>query len=100
LKDDLANNYILGMDQYLDTFDKASRLLANYQSTMMAFPYRGSISDTAVVFLQRGGQGGRCGRGAGQAARVAKNEAHVSSESGGDEVSMITWMHRGRREQD
>ena len=33
LKDALANNYLLGNDQYPDTYDKAFRVLANYQVT-------------------------------------------------------------------
>jgi hypothetical protein len=31
LKEQLANNYLLGMDQYPDTLEKASRILGNYQ---------------------------------------------------------------------
>jgi hypothetical protein len=31
LKDELANNYLLGSDQYPDTYEKAMRILGNYQ---------------------------------------------------------------------
>ncbi len=31
LKEHLANNYLLGTDQYLVTLEKASRILGNYQ---------------------------------------------------------------------
>ena len=31
LKEQLANNYLLGTDQYPDTLEKASRILGNYQ---------------------------------------------------------------------
>ncbi len=31
LKEQLANNYFLGTDQYPDTLEKASRILGNYQ---------------------------------------------------------------------
>ncbi len=31
LKDELANNYLLGTDQYPDMFDKALHILGNYQ---------------------------------------------------------------------
>ena len=31
LKEQLANNYLLGTDQYPDMLEKASRILANYQ---------------------------------------------------------------------
>ena len=54
LKDELANNYLLGTDQYPDTLEKAGRILSNYQSTNINAPYRGSPNDTGVAFLQRG----------------------------------------------
>ena len=57
LKDKLANNYLLGMDQYPDTFDKAMHILRNYQTSRVNMPYRGNPNDTGVAFLQRGGQG-------------------------------------------
>ena len=63
LKDELANNYLLGTDQYPDTLEKAGRILYNYQSTDVNARYRGSPNDTGVAFLQREGQGGRGGRG-------------------------------------
>ncbi len=31
LKEQLANDYLLGTDQYLNTLEKASRILGNYQ---------------------------------------------------------------------
>ncbi len=31
MKEQLANNYLLGTDQYPDTLEKASRILGNYQ---------------------------------------------------------------------
>jgi hypothetical protein len=31
LNDELTNNYLLRMDQYPNTFDKAARILGNYQ---------------------------------------------------------------------
>ena len=52
LKDELANNYLLGTDQYPDTFEKALRILGNYQTTTNSLPYRPSPNDTGVVFLQ------------------------------------------------
>jgi len=63
LKDELANNYLLRTNQYPDTYEKAQRILSNYQNTRMAAPFRASPNDTGVAFLQRGG--GRGGRGAG-----------------------------------
>ena len=64
LKDELANNYLLGMDQYPDTFEKALHILRNYQTTTNSLPYRPSPNDTGVVFLQQGGRG-ECGAGRG-----------------------------------
>jgi hypothetical protein len=64
LKDNLANNYLLGTDQYPNTFEKGLRILGNYQSTKSGVPYCASPNNTGVAFLQRaGGQGGRAGRG-------------------------------------
>jgi hypothetical protein len=54
LKDELANNYLLGTDQYPDTLEKAGRILSNYQSTDVNARYRGSPNDTGVAFLQHG----------------------------------------------
>jgi hypothetical protein len=61
LKDALANNYLLGSNQYPGTFDKAMRVLGNYQVTKTSMPYRASPEDTRVAFLQQGGRGGRRG---------------------------------------
>ncbi len=58
LKDELANNYLLGADQYPDTFEKALRILGNYQTTTNSLPYRPSPNNTGVAFLQQGGRGG------------------------------------------
>ena len=39
LKDELANNYLLGTDQYPDTYEKAMRILGNYQTTKTNRPF-------------------------------------------------------------
>jgi len=52
LKDELANNYLLGTDQYPDTFEKALRILGNYQTMTNSQPYRPSPNDAGVAFLQ------------------------------------------------
>ncbi len=52
LREDLANNYLLGTDQYPDTFEKASSLLSNYQHTRSAYPFRANPNDTGVALLQ------------------------------------------------
>jgi hypothetical protein len=51
LKDELANNYLLGMDQYPDTFNKAVRILGNYQTSRVNMPYRANPNNTGVAFL-------------------------------------------------
>jgi hypothetical protein len=61
LKDALANNNLLGSNQYPGTFDKAMRVFGNYQVTKTSVPYRASPDDTGVAFLQQGGRGGRGG---------------------------------------
>jgi hypothetical protein len=58
LKDELANNYLLGTDQYPDTFDKALCILGNYQTSKSSTPFRASPDDTGVAFLQRGERSG------------------------------------------
>ena len=56
LKDKLANSYLLGSDQYPNTFDKATRILGNYQTRLrLALLYKPSSNNTGVAFLQRGG---------------------------------------------
>jgi hypothetical protein len=57
LKDELANNYLLGTDQYPDTFEKAMRILGNYQVTRPSRPFRGDRSKSGLAFLQQGGRG-------------------------------------------
>ena len=52
LKDELANNYLLGTDQYPDNLEKTGRILANYKTTRIGTPYRGNPNDTGVAFLQ------------------------------------------------
>ncbi len=51
LKDKLANNYLIGTDQYPDTSNKALRILGNYQNTRGNVQYRANPNDTGVAFL-------------------------------------------------
>jgi hypothetical protein len=94
LKNELANDYLLRLDHYPDTLEKAARVLANYQNTKAIAPYRASGNETGVAFLQRGGRGGRgAGRGGqkGPGAKAkGKTGSGVSSRSEGDDVSPIT----------
>ncbi len=91
LKDELANNYLLGTDQYPDTFDKAVRILGNYQTSRVNMPYRANPNDTGVAFLQRGGQGsagqGRGGHGRGGSGGSDGGNASGADASGGASVS-------------
>jgi hypothetical protein len=94
LKDKLANNYILGADQYPDTFEKALLILGNYQTTKNSLPYRPSPKDTGVALLQRGGGGGR---GAGQGGQGRGDDKSGSTGGGatGDNVSTMTGRTSG-----
>ena len=51
LKDELANDYLLGSDHYPDTLEKAGRILTNYQNTRASAPYRANANETGVVFI-------------------------------------------------
>ncbi len=73
LKDDLADSYLLGSNQYPDTFNKALCVLGNYQAPKNALPFRGSPS-SGVAFIQRRH---KTGRGAGQ----GKGAGHGGSGS-------------------
>ncbi len=55
LKDELANNYLLGTDQYPNTFDKALCILGNYQTTKPNMPFRGNGLELGLAFIQQGG---------------------------------------------
>jgi hypothetical protein len=92
LKDELANNYLLGTDQYPDTFDKALRILGNYQTTKPNMPFRGSGPKLGLAFIQRGGRGGRGhggrGRGAGRGEVMTSGGANAGG--GGGDISTMT----------
>ncbi len=59
LKDELANNYLLGADQYPNTFDKALRVLGNYQTMRPNMPFRGNGPEAGLAFIRQGGRRGR-----------------------------------------
>ena len=52
LKDKLANNYLLGLDQYPDTYEKAMRILGNYQTTRTNKTFRGDGTKSGLAFIQ------------------------------------------------
>ena len=80
LKNELANNYLLGTDQYPDTLEKAGRILSNYQSTNISAPFRGNPNDTGVAFLQRGDEAAEAAEEAEQAAEPRTKEAAPAKE--------------------
>ena len=55
LNDELANNYLLGTDQYPNTFNKALRILGNYQTAKPNMPFRGNGPESGLAFIQQGG---------------------------------------------
>ena len=87
LKDALANNYLLGSNQYPNTLEKGMHILGNYQTTKVATPFRASPNDTGVVFLQRGGRGGQGGAHSG---RGGPGDDGSDARGNGDKVSMMT----------
>jgi hypothetical protein len=89
LKDKLANSYLLGSDQYPNTFDKATRILGNYQTmSRPAPPYKPCSNNTGVVFLQQGGRGNRGGWDA-QGKSGEKVEGNGTDTGGNNDVSMV-----------
>ncbi len=89
LKNELANNYLLGTDQYPSNFDKAICILGNYQVSTSNRPFRMPRNESRLAFIQRGRQGqGRGGRGRGAGGGAGTAEA-ITGGGGGD-VSTVT----------
>jgi hypothetical protein len=65
LKDEMANNYLLGADQYPNMFNKALSVLGNYQTPRTNMPFRGNGPEAGLAFIQRGGQRGQGHGGCG-----------------------------------
>ncbi len=99
LKDELANNYLLGTDQYPDMFDKALRILGNYQTTRPNMPFRGNGSKAGLAFIQRGGRRGQgCGGCAGTSGRgETPTSGGADASGGGGDVSTMTGGSGGER---
>jgi hypothetical protein len=98
LKEQLANNYLLGTDQYPNTLEKASRILGNYQATKPPQFRERRSEGGGLAFIQRGtrdgqghgrgsgnpGQGDRAGAGGQDTGSGGSNAASTaSSETGG-----------------
>ena len=78
LKDKLANNYLLGTDQYPGTYKKAMRILGHYQTTRTNRTFRGDGTESGLEFIQRGGRGRGCGGRGGGAGRGTPAKDSVS----------------------
>jgi hypothetical protein len=94
LKDELANYYLLGSNQYPDTFEKAMPILGNYQVGKTSMPFRASPNNTGEAFIQRGGQGGQGrggrGKGAGRGNTPGSSGADAGGGGGPSNASTIT----------
>ncbi len=55
LKNKLANNHLLGIDQYPSNFDKALHILGNYQVSTSNRPFQMPGNECGLAFIQRGG---------------------------------------------
>ena len=89
LKDALANNYLLGSNQYPDTLEKGMCILGNYQTMKVAMPFRASPNNTGVAFLQRGSRGGRGGARGGRGGCV-DDKTKGESDTGGNSNKVST----------
>ncbi len=58
LKEQLANNYLLGTDQYPNMLEKATRILGNYQVAKTSQFGERKSKRGGLAFIQKGGHGG------------------------------------------
>jgi hypothetical protein len=85
LNEDLANNYLLGSNQYPDTSKKALHILGNFQGPKNICKFRGNHVG-GVAFIQRGrGTGHTSGQGKGPRRGGATGSRSVT---GNDTMSM------------
>jgi hypothetical protein len=88
LKEQLANNYLLGMDQYPNTLEKATRILGNYHGVKLT-PYGEQRSEGGGLAFNHqstcGGRGrGMTGRGTGSVADCgSRTQVAKAGDSGG-----------------
>jgi hypothetical protein len=99
LKDKLANNYLLDADQYPDMFNKALRILGNYQATRPNMPFRGNGPKASLAFIQQGGQRGQGRGGCGGTSGRGKTPTSEGANTGGGgrDVSTTTRGSGGER---
>ncbi len=81
LKEQLANNYLLGTDQYPNTLEKATRTLGNYQVPKTTPLQDQRNEGGGLAFLQRETQGGR---GHGRQGRGGTGQGEEGGANGGD----------------
>ena len=87
LKEQLANNYLLGTDHYPDLLEKASRILGNYQ-VAKGSPFgdqKNTNKGGGLAFLQ---QGARTGRGRGGRGAQTADWGEGSTAGGADAASV------------
>jgi hypothetical protein len=85
LKEQLANNYLLGTDQYPNTLKKASRILGNYQVAKNP-QFRDCRSKVGgLAFIQQGTCGGQGhgGGGTGNTGRGKAAQGVAAGDAGG-----------------
>jgi hypothetical protein len=82
LKDNLANNYLLGTNQYPGTFEEALCILENYQEPKTNHPFRGSSHSDGVGTGGGAGQGRGAGQGLGSNASVSTSKTSSTNGSG------------------
>ncbi len=97
LRDELANDYLFGTDQYHNTYEKAMRILGNYWTFRNMMPYCASPNNTGVAFFQKGGKGGRGGQGRQGKAGVKKDGHGVSTDTGEGVSTMTKKLDNGPR---
>ncbi len=96
LKEQLANNYLLGTDQYPNTLEKTTRILGNYQGTRPSQFGWQKRKGGGLAFIQKGGcglQGRGTGRGGGNAAQdnTAQQVDARDAGRGGSDMASTTY---------
>ena len=95
LKEQLATNYLLGTNQYPNTFKKVTIILGNYQGAKLSQPGGDQRNEGGgLVFIQRGSRGQGHGAGRSAVSRGRSNGARDmvtrDSGSGGNNASIST----------
>jgi hypothetical protein len=83
LKGQLANNYLLGTDQYPNTLEKATKILGNYQVAKVPHFRDCKREAGGLAFIQKGGRAGQ-GHGATKPAGNARQGSGGQAVGAGD----------------